>query len=575
MEKNILKARKYIKTYVTDVRWLRSLIIPALCALVGYNFFEIKIYQTIGEITKKVEDGDSKLKASALFVFFFVSGYTLSLCYEFFYAYLVSTSIRSALTNFFGEFLKINYRSFHSFGIGEAQFTINRRVYALIEFLSSICIDFISNLLFFLIAFGSLGNEIKSARLKAIVLATIIIFLFCSAGIQYLRSCARFNLNLGYEVSSRKMYDILYNYERIVSYDNLDVELEKYRKSMDMQVTWGIVFWVSFEIISFVNSIFFLFINQFMMGILGVSTIENLDLKSFTLVFNKAKEEVLGMVDSIDILANNFVNLDQSKTDECALDENENGIDISIQNTEITAENINFSYAERPILRNFCTHIACGEKVAITGINGSGKSTFMKILIGLYDYKGELKIDGIEYSTLKKRRIREAISYVPQNANLFDATIMQNLKFSDKNISDEKVVEFCKTYDTHELFKSLGYNRRVGEGGKYLSGGQRQKICLMRAIIKNAHALVLDEATSNMDEHSEHQIIKAIHECMQSKTVVMIIHNLALLSCFDKIIFFDENNRVEEGSFDQLLDNENGRFSKFYYSGVAEQQKAK
>ena len=312
MQNNISKAKKYIDTYITNVRWLRSLIIPALVALVGYNFFEIKTYQIIGEITKKVEDGDSKIKSSALFVFFFISGYTLCLFYEFFYAYFVAISIKSALTNFFAEYLKIDYKSFHSFGIGEAQFAINRRVYALIEFLSSICIDFISNLLFFLIAFGSLGNKIKSTKLKIIVLTTICIFLFLSVIIQYLRSCARFKLNIGYEISSRKMYDILYNYERIVSYDNLDLELEKYKKSMDSQIIWGSVFWVSFELVSYINSIFFLFINNYMMGTLGMSKNENLDLKSFTLVFNKAKEEVLSMIESVDLLANNFVNLDQN-----------------------------------------------------------------------------------------------------------------------------------------------------------------------------------------------------------------------------------------------------------------------
>lgn len=568
MQNTINKARKYIDTYITNVRWLRSLIIPALVALVGYNFFEIKTYQIVGEITKKVEDGDSKIKASALFIFFFIVGYTLCLFYEFFYAYFVSISIRSGLTNFFGEYLKIDYKSFHSFGIGEAQFTINRRVYALIEFLSSICIDFISNLLFFLIAFGSLGNEIKSTKLKLIVLASICIFLFFSIIIQYLRSGARYKLNISYEISSRKMYDILYNYERIISYDNLDLELEKYKRSMDSQILWGGIFWVSFEIVSYINSLFFLFINQYMMGTLGVSKNENLDLKAFTLVFNKTKDEVLGMIESVDQVTNNFVNLDQSKIDECQLDEKNESADISIQKIDIVAENLSFAYGERPILKNLNLHISNGEKVAIAGVNGSGKSTFTKLLLGLYDYEGSLKIDGIEYKNIKKKKIREAIAYVSQNAYLFDNSIIDNLKFSDKSISDEKVIEFCKTYNTHELFKTLGYNKRVGEKGKFLSGGQKQKICFMRAVIKNSPAIVLDEATSNMDEYSEYQIIKAITEQMVSKTIVMIIHNLSLIHHFDKIIFFDEQNKIEEGTFDELLNAKNGRFSEFYHRSV-------
>ncbi|ELA42716.1 uncharacterized protein VICG_00031 [Vittaforma corneae ATCC 50505] len=264
---------------------------------------------------------------------------------------------------------------------------------------------------------------------------------------------------------------------------------------------------------------------------------KSLDLKSYTLVFNKVKDKVLDMIDSFDSLANNFVNLDQSNIENCQLDENPNAMDFEIKGNEIEAENLSFAYDSKTILENFSMRIPSGQKLAITGVNGSGKSTFTKLLLGLYNYEGSLRIDGLEYSTISKKRVREAIAYVPQVSFLFDSTIIENLKCGSESVADEKVVEFSKMYNMHDTFKELGYDRRVGERGKFLSGGQRQKICFLRAVIRNSQILVLDEATSNMDEASELEIIESIKTHMQSKTVIMIVHNLKLLGHFDKILF--------------------------------------
>lgn len=570
MRNIFIKSRKYIDEYIISIRWLRSLIIPALAALVAYNFFEIKLYKTMAEITNKEEHTSSKIQLAGMFCVYFVIGYTMKLLYEIFNAYFVAYSIKSALTNFFSEYLKISYQSFTRIGIGEAQFNINRRVYALIEFLSSICVDFTSNLLFFLISVGSLGNEIKSKKLKVIVMLCIIGFITISIIIQFFRSIARSRVNLGYEISSRKMYDILYNYERIVSYDNIDYELELYRKSMNYQVLYGTIFWVSFEIVSFLNALFFLAINTYLLGALGISKKESLDLKSFTLVFNKVRDKVLDMIDSFDSLANNFVNLDQSNIEGCPLDEKTDMMDIELRNTDIEAENLEFSHDKKKILINLNLRIPSGQKIAITGVNGSGKSTLIKILLGLYDYKGSLRIDGLEYSTINRKRLRSILSYVPQTTFMFDSTVIENLKCGNSHITDEKILEFAKTYKMHDLFREMGYNKRVGERGKLLSGGQRQKICFLRAVIKNTPILILDEATSNMDEKSEMEIIENIRTNMHSKTVIMIVHNLKLLKYFDKILFFENNGVYEQGSFDELMNIDNGKFTKFYQEAIKE-----
>lgn len=563
MQAPIVKTKRYIEQYITSVKWLRSLIIPALVALVAYNFFEIKTYQSMARITSKEENKSERMYTSILFCIYFVLGYTMMLLYEIFNAYFVATSLKNGITNFFGEFLKVDYKSFTDVGIGEAQYCISRRVYSLIEFLSSVCIDFVSNLLFFLIAIGSLSKEIKSVKLKIMAFFCVTGFVALSSVIQCLRSKVRAKVNLGFEKSSRKLYDILYNYERIVAYDNLDYELGKYRESMDDQVFYSIIFWVSFEIISFLNVLFFLFINVYFLSVLGVSANEGLDLKSFALVFNKLREKVMYMVESIDSLANNFVNLDQSVIEGCPLDKNEHAMDFDVSGSEIDVENLSFAYGSKVILEKFSTKIYQGEKVAITGPNGSGKSTFVKLLEGLYSFDGTVRIDGYDYRHISKVKLRESMSYVPQASFLFDLTIMENLKCGNRYVSDEKVVEYAKLYNMHELFKELGYNMRVGERGKCLSGGQRQKICFMRAVIKNAPILILDEATSNMDQESELEVVESIKKHMPSKTVIMIVHNLELLRHFDKVIFFGTGGSYEEGSFEQLVARD-GSFNAFY-----------
>jgi len=568
MQKTINKTKRYIEQYITSIRWLRATIIPALIALVVYNFFEIKIYQSMADVTNKEGAGTSRIKSATMFCVYFILGYSIKLGYEIFNAYFVACSMKNALTNFFGEYLRISYQSFTSVGIGEAQYNINRRVYALIEFLSSICVDFVSNLLFFLIAIGSLGNEIKSARLKAFSLVFILIFMVFSMAVQLLRAYARTRVNLGYEMCSRKMYDILYNYERIVSYDNLEHELGLFKKSMDYQVLYGSIFWVSNDLVGYVNSMMFLAMNTYLLGTLGVSKSESMSLKSYTLVFSKVKDKVQDMIDSFDSLANNFVNLDQSNIENSDMDENTGLADIAVKGNEIEAEDVGFSYDTKVVLKGLSLRIKGGEKIAVTGVNGSGKSTFVKLLLGLYGYEGSLRIDGLEYRTVRKKRIREAIAYVPQTSFLFDTSIIENLRCGNRLMMDEKIIGYSKLYNMHEMLKGLGYDRRVGERGKLLSGGQRQKICFLRAAIKSAGVVVLDEATSNMDEASELEIIEAMRKHMGEKTVVMIVHNLKLLGQFDRILFLEGRDRYCIGTLSELQSRGECGFLKFYNDGV-------
>ncbi|KAM0680286.1 hypothetical protein GINT2_001672 [Glugoides intestinalis] len=419
-------------------------------------------------------------------------------------------------------------------------------------------------MLFFLIAVESLEKEINSIKIKIILLICTVLFMIFSICIETFRTSVRVKVNIGFEICSRKMYDILCNYERITAYDNLEYELELYRKSMDYQLFYGIIFWVSGEIASYINALFFWGINTYILSIIGGSFNKFVNLKKYKLVFDQLKDKMIDMLDNFDILANNFVNIDQSNIENCPMDEKSSYIEADIKDASIEITNLEFSYDKKAILKNFSMKIPSGQKIAITGINGSGKSTLIKILLGLYDHKGKVEIGGIDIALLSKKKLRSLISYVPQTTFLFDKTVIENLKCGNKDASDEKVIEFAKLYNMHQGFKELGYNKVVGERGKFLSGGERQKICFLRALIKQSQILILDEATSNIDEASELEILENIAKYIHNRTVIMIVHNLKLLKHFDRVLFFEKENVYEEGTFEELLNRQDGNFSKFY-----------
>lgn len=563
------KIKKYIQEYITKDKWLRSLMLPALLALVGYNFFEMMTFRSMGTMGDPKDKNEDMYGEGFNYCIYYFLAYSLVFLYEIFNAYFVAISLKNGIINFFKEFLIVSYKTFTSIGLGEAQYCINRRVFSLVEFLESICLDFVSNLFFFFISLHSLNKAITDTNLKFKIFICIVVFILVSCGIQYLRSLMRYRVNLGFDKSSRKLYDILYNYERIVSYDNLDYELKKYEESMDDQVFYCIIFWVSFEVVQFLNFLFFLGVNVYFLSVLGLKKNPSINLRSIYLVFDKIKGKVMNMIDSIDSLANNFVNLDQSLIENCPLDENEDGLYTKLSGDEIFVENLSFIYDTKLVFKNITTKMKRGEKIAIAGSNGSGKSTFVKILEGLYDYGGTIEIDSIDYKKLSKKSIRDAIAYVPQNSYLFDDTLHENLKKGNFNITDEKIIEYAKIYNFHEVFKEIGYNKRVGERGKYLSGGQRQKISFLRAAIKNAPILILDEATSNMDQISEQDVINKIKNNMKNTTVIMIVHNLEKLKEFDKILYFGGDENFEEGGFEELMDKK-GLFYDFYNNSIKE-----
>jgi len=216
-----------------------------------------------------------------------------------------------------------------------------------------------------------------------------------------------------------------------------------------------------------------------------------------------------------------------------------------------------FNYNEtRVIFKNLNLAIKPGEKVALIGASGAGKSTITKLLFRFYELtSGKILIDGQNISKVTQDSLRANISLVPQEPILFHRSLMENIRYGRLGASDKEVFAAAKKARCHDFILTLpqGYDTFVGERGVKLSGGERQRVAIARAILKNAPILVLDEATSSLDSESEQLIQVALKELMKGKTTIVIAHRLSTIMQMDRIIVIEEGKVVDQGSHQELL----------------------
>lgn len=256
-------------------------------------------------------------------------------------------------------------------------------------------------------------------------------------------------------------------------------------------------------------------------------------------------------------------------TDDIQLEE---GSDIKKLNGNMMLENLSFDYANRKIFENLNLCIQEGEKLALVGESGSGKSTLIKLLIGLLKpSKGTIWIDGYNLSEVNLKSYYSHISYISQESPIFDGTLRENLVF-DKNIEDRVLIETLERVHLSKLYSKLkdGLDTEIGERGILLSGGERQRLALARLWFEDSKIVILDEATSAMDNVTEEVVMCALMEYLQDKTVIVIAHRLNSVKNFERIIAFKAGKIVGQGSFGTLI-KENAYFKKLYNTSPKEQ----
>lgn len=230
---------------------------------------------------------------------------------------------------------------------------------------------------------------------------------------------------------------------------------------------------------------------------------------------------------------------------------------LVISKGEIEFCNVSFHYdGGNRLFKNKNIQISAGGKLGLVGFSGSGKSTFVNLILRLFELEaGEIKIDGQNIHEVTQESLRSNIALIPQDISLFHRTLMENIRYGRIEASDEEVIQISKQAHCHEFITVLneGYQSMVGERGIKLSGGQRQRIAIARAMLKNAPILILDEATSALDSVTEKYIQDALHQLMRDKTTIVIAHRLSTLAEMDRILVFDNGQIIEDGTHAELI----------------------
>lgn len=227
-------------------------------------------------------------------------------------------------------------------------------------------------------------------------------------------------------------------------------------------------------------------------------------------------------------------------------------------NSSVEFKQVSFSYvANRQILSDINFKVADGKKLAIVGPSGAGKSTIARLLFRFYDIQqGDILINGQSIANITQQSLRQAIGIVPQDAVLFNDSILYNIRYAKPGASQQEVVEAAKLAGIHGFIESLpdGYSTVVGERGLKLSGGEKQRVAIARVLLKNPAILVFDEATSSLDSQSEKNILAALYNISRNKTTLVIAHRLSTIVDADNILVLDNGKLKEQGAHQQLLE---------------------
>jgi ATP-binding cassette subfamily B protein len=241
---------------------------------------------------------------------------------------------------------------------------------------------------------------------------------------------------------------------------------------------------------------------------------------------------------------------------------------LNVTGGKIEFKNVVFNFNEtRTVLDDINCEIKAGEKIALVGPSGAGKTTFVRLLLRLYNLtQGHILIDDQDIQKVTQESLRKNISLVPQDPVLFHRTLMENIRYGRQDATDEEVIAAAKLAHCDEFIEVLPdkYQTYVGERGVKLSGGERQRVAIARAILKKAPILILDEATSSLDSNSEALIQDALDRLMDNCTTIAIAHRLSTISKMDRIIVIDGGKIVEEGTHTELSHKEGGLYHKLW-----------
>jgi len=406
-----------------------------------------------------------------------------------------------------------------------------------------------------------------------ITIMTVIIYIVYTIKVTEWRIEIRKKMNLADENASTKAVDSLLNYETVKYFNAEKIEVERYNIAMKSYEDSAVKARASLSIVNIGQGAIIALGLFLVMGLAGEDIAnERMSVGDFVVVNTFLLQlylplNFLGFVyreirQSLLDIGRMFALVDETPD----ITDKVNAHDLVVENGKIEFKNIYFSYGNRVILRNLNFTVNPGEKVALVGPTGAGKSTISKLLFRFYDpSSGKILIDNQSIANVTQDSLRLNIGMVPQDTVLFNDTIKYNIAYSKPNSSLNEIKDAAKLSSIDKFISNLelGYETLVGERGLKLSGGEKQRVAIARALLKKPKIFVFDEATSALDTKTEKSIERSLKKLSSSNTTLVIAHRLSTIIDADKIIVLDNGTIIEMGSHQELINN-NGLYAEMW-----------
>lgn len=525
---------------------IRFLLVPILLTTVLYTYVEVNISNLVKKLNYSIQNQEGQIEALKTYTFHLVLVTVLTQLNGFIFTGVVQYIYRNTARCSFRSFINLSPKKFNTLGSGEIQMIIDRKAKAASELIEIFIINLIPICMKLSFVFYYISHHMGYVS-GYIMLVSVFMYGSITLGMAIWRAHIRNELNTSENRSSNKLQDALINHETIISCRSTEFEVEKYNEYLMVNENNANKLWRSLYVLNFLQSMT-LFIQNTLIIYVGIIGYMSEKITPGDLIFFLSISGTLTFsLSNLGYLYSRYTQaiINARSTYDTIIDEpQENlGSELLQFRDRILFKNIDFGYETKKIFEKINIEIKKGDKVAIIGKNGVGKSTLIKLFLKFESYTGNIYIDDMDINNIKEESFRNLIGYVSQNSFLFKETVKYNIKYGNNNVTDDEIFSLCKKFGLYEAFLNLenGFDTNVGERGKLLSGGERQKILLMRAMLMNKDLLILDEPTAALDKESESLIVKSLIGD-EDRTVLMILHNLELLYKFNKIIFINNRN---------------------------------
>lgn len=541
---------------LNGILWNRAIMILFTLILISLSascYFESTADEVFSTLGKKLEE-KSVISSLTRYSFY----YTLHLVFGWLHNYLFYTNVHfiKLLTYKYlmKRYMNTNLENFNQTGTGKTYSVIHKQTESTVFLLKNVILKLFYTLTYMVLFFKNMmADKTLDGSIKLAYLIVLMILLATIALSCWLSYIYKTKLIQAEHSNSHTLVNIFMNLSVVKAFNNEDSEIKRFEKQMAPEMALGYKFYflktlsdVIFKLMLFLFLVLPVFLSK--ASDINIFNSYKLLFLYFTM-FSSFKRKINQLRKCIHSISDKFIDTHASSVAIKISNPERKPMKLENSPESIMFEKLSISLCNKLVFNNFSMTVNAGDKIAITGRNGAGKSTIIKALLGMTRYQGSILINGMEISKIDEKSLREMISYVPQDPHLFNTTVMDNLKYG-KNISDEDVIQTCMRCGVHDIFKNLenGYFTVIGENAKNISGGQAQMINFMRAVIKDAPIFLLDEPTSNLDYAISNILLDKVFSVLKSKTVFFSTHCPYHLPCFDKIInVSDKTAKVFQG----------------------------